>query len=143
VEVGNQERDIVSLDRFPSQDDEALRSLLQEPCELVDQDVFDLVCLLDLNAYAHAVDARLNQDSFILIARYGEGVQNHFRRRRGFDLGNVVSFGGLRGEVGERNGGCERRAYALQVRAEGLGLWASVRCALWEGGISGVATIMS
>ena len=36
VEVRNQEGDIISLNRFPPQNDEALRSLLQKPCELVD-----------------------------------------------------------------------------------------------------------
>ena len=34
-----------------------------------------------------------------------------------------MAFGGLRGEVGEGEGGGEGRADALEVGAEGLGLW--------------------
>ena len=92
MEVGNQKGDVISLDRFPPKDDEALCSLLQEPCELVDQNVFDLICLLDLDAYAHAVDAGLDEDALVLVARNGEGVQDYFGRRRGFDFGHIVSF---------------------------------------------------
>jgi hypothetical protein len=58
----------------------------------MDQDMLDLVCLLDLDAYPHAVDAGLDQDSLILVARYGEWVQNHFWGRCSFDLGHIVSF---------------------------------------------------
>jgi hypothetical protein len=129
VEVGDQERDVVSLDRFPSQDDKALCSLLQEPCEFVDQDVLNLVCLLDLDAYSYTVDTGLDQDALVLVARDGEGVEDDFRRRCGLDLRYIVSFRGLRGEVGERDGGREGGAHALQVRAEGLRLRLSVRCA--------------
>ena len=132
VEVRNQERDIITLDWFPPQNDKALRSLLQESCEFVDQDVLNLVCLLDLDVYPHAVDAGLDQDSLVFVTRYGEWVQDHFRRRGGFDLGDIVSFGGLRGEVGERDGGCEGGTHALQVRAEGLGLRLSVCCSAME-----------
>lgn len=74
MEVCDQERNVISLDRFPPQDDKTLCSLLQEPCELVNQNVLDFVCLFDLNAYAHAVDAGLDQDPLVLIARYGEWV---------------------------------------------------------------------
>lgn len=56
VEVGDQETDVISLDRFPSQDVEALGALRQEAREFVYEDVFDLVGLLDLDADAYAVD---------------------------------------------------------------------------------------
>ena len=79
MEVGDQEGDVISLDRFPPQDNEALCSLLQEPCELVDQNVFDLICLLDLDAYAHAVDTGLDENALILVARDGEWVEDDFR----------------------------------------------------------------
>ena len=126
MEVGDQEGDVVSLDRFPPEDNKALCSLLQEPCELVDQNVFDLICLLNLDAYAHAVDAGLDEDALVLVTRDGKRVQNYFGRRCGFDFGHIVSFRGLRGEVGQRDGGRERGAHALQVRAEGLRLQQSV-----------------
>lgn len=38
------------------------------------ENVFDFVCLLDLNADAHAVDAWLDQDAFIFIPGDSEGV---------------------------------------------------------------------
>lgn len=88
--------------------------------------MFNLVCLLDLDAYPHTVDAGLDQDSLVLVTRHGEWVQDDFRRGCGLDFRHIVSFRGLRGEVGERDGGCEGRAHALQVRAEGLRLQLSV-----------------
>ena len=75
VEVCDQERNIIALptcqsncpaphayaststyiDRLPPQDEEGLRSLGQEPRELVYQDVLDLIRLLYPYADAHAV----------------------------------------------------------------------------------------
>jgi len=43
------------LDGFPPQHDKALRTLHQESGELVAQDAFDLIGLLDLNANADGV----------------------------------------------------------------------------------------
>jgi hypothetical protein len=84
----------------------------------VDQDVFDLICLLDLDAYAHTVDTGLNVYTLMLVSRYGKRVQDDFGRAGSFDLWNIVAFGGLGRKVGEGEGGCERRAHALEVRAE-------------------------
>lgn len=108
MEVGNQERDVISLDRFPSQNVERLRSLGQEPCKLVDQDVLNFVGLLDLDAYPHAVDTGLNVHSLVLVSRHGERVQDDFRGAGGLDLGDIVSLRGLRGEVGQGERGRER-----------------------------------
>ena len=118
VEVCNQERDVVALDRLSSQNVEGLCSLRQEACELVDQDVLNLIGLLDLDAYSYAVDARLNVHAFILVSRDGERVQDDFRGACSFDLGDIVTFRGLRGKVGQGEGGRERRAHALEVWAE-------------------------
>ena len=54
--------------------------------------MLNLVCLFNLDAYAHAVDARLDQDSLVLIARDGEGIQQDFGGGLRFNLGDVVSF---------------------------------------------------
>ena len=56
VLVGDQEADIVALDRDTSEDDKRLGALLEEPRELVAQDLLDLVCLLDPQRHANAVD---------------------------------------------------------------------------------------
>lgn len=118
VEVGDEERDVVALDWLPPHDVEGLGSLGQEPCELVDQDVFNLICLLDLDAYAHTVDTGLDVHAFLGVPRHGERVQDDFGRARSLDLGDIVAFRGLGRKVGEGEGGCERRAHALEVRAE-------------------------
>ena len=110
------------LDRFPPQDEESFRALRRESRELVNQDVFYFVRLLDLYADPHAVDAGLDQDPLVLVSRYGQGVQEHFGGAGSFDFGDVVPFRGLRCEVGEGEGGRERLAYALEVWAERLGL---------------------
>ena len=51
----------------------------QEASELVDQDVLDLICLLYPNADADTVDAGLDEDTLVLIARDGQRVQEDFR----------------------------------------------------------------
>lgn len=57
------------LDWFSPQDKECLCSLGQESCELVDEDILNLVGLLDLDADAHTVDTRLDEDLLVLVAR--------------------------------------------------------------------------
>ena len=56
------------LDGLPSQYEERFCPLRQEPCEFVDQDVLDFICLLDLDADTYAVHTRLDEDFLILIA---------------------------------------------------------------------------
>ena len=77
---------------FSSQDEERLRSLGEEAGKFVNQDVLNLVCLLYPDADTNAVDAWLDEDLLILIARNGERIQQHFWRALCFDFGNVVSF---------------------------------------------------
>ena len=72
----------------------------QEAGKLVDQDVLDFVGLLDLDANAHTVDAGLDKDSLVLVSGNDEGVQQNLGGGLGFDLWDIVSFGGLGGEVG-------------------------------------------
>lgn len=62
------------LDGLPPQNEEGLGSLGQEAGELVDQDVLDLVGLLDLDAYPHAVDAGFDEDTLVLVTGHDEGV---------------------------------------------------------------------
>jgi hypothetical protein len=45
----------------------------------MDKDILDLVCLLDLDADADAVDARLNEDLLVLISGDGQRIQKDFR----------------------------------------------------------------
>lgn len=106
------------LDGFPSQNEERFGALCQEAGELVDQDVFDLVCLLDSNADTDAVDGGLDQDTLVLVAGNGQGVQEDFGRGLSFDLGDIMAFGCLGSEVGQRHGGRQRRPHALQVWSE-------------------------
>lgn len=94
----------------------------QEARKLVDEDVLDLVGLLDLDADAHRVDARLDEDPLVLVAGYRQGRQEHFGRRLGLDLGDIVSLGRLGGEVGERQRGRQAAPYALEVRPKRLRL---------------------
>ena len=86
------------------------------------EDVLDLVGLLDADADAGAVDARLDQHALALIARHVQRVQGQLRGRPRLDLGHVVPLRRLGGEVGERERGGERGAHAGEVGAERLGL---------------------
>jgi hypothetical protein len=83
------------LYRFPPQNKEGLGPLSQEPRELVNKDILDLVRLLDPDADADAVHAGLNKDLLVLVARNGKRVEQELRRRLGFYLRDIVPLGGL------------------------------------------------
>lgn len=110
------------IDRLPPQNEERLGSLRQEPRELVHEDVLDLVRLLYPYAHAHAVDRGLDEHALFLVSGHGQGVEDELGRGSRFDLGDIMSFGCLRGKVGQREGGGEGAADARQVWAEGLRL---------------------
>lgn len=80
------------------------------------QNVLNLVGLLDLDANADRVDAWLDQDPLVFVARNGERGEEDLGRRLCLNFGNIVSFGGLGGEVGEGEGSCQAAPYTLQVR---------------------------
>lgn len=61
------------LDRLSSEDKKRLGSLRQESGKLVYKDVLNLVGLLDLDAYSDGVDARLNEDALVFVARNRQG----------------------------------------------------------------------
>lgn len=122
VEVGDQEGDVVALDGFPPQDEEGLGALRQEAGEFVDKDLLDFVGLLDFDADADAVDARLDEDTLILVARNGQRGQEDLGRCASLNLGDIVSLSSLGSEVGEAEGGRETAAHSLEVGAEGLRL---------------------
>lgn len=68
-------RPLTDLDRFPPQNEEGLCTLRQESCKLVDQNMLNFVGLLDLDADTDGVDAGLNQDTLVLVARDGQGLK--------------------------------------------------------------------
>ena len=80
------------LHRFPPQHKEGLCTLGQEARELVYQYMLYLVCLLDLYADAHTVDARFDKHPLVLVSRYSKWVKKHLGGARSLDLGNIVSF---------------------------------------------------
>lgn len=92
--------------------------MCQESGELVDQDMLDFVCLLNSDAHANTVYTGFDQDFLVFIARNGEGVQEEFRGTGGLDLGDIVSFGGLRSEVRDRKSGGKGRPNALKIWAQ-------------------------
>lgn len=89
------------LDWLPPEDKEGFGTLGQEPSKLVDQDMLDFVRLLDLDAYPHAVDARLDEHPLVLVASNGQRREEDFRGCPGLDLRDIVTLSALRGEVGE------------------------------------------
>jgi hypothetical protein len=96
--------------------------LRQKSGEFVDQDVFDLVCLLDLDAYADTVDRGLDEHTFVLIARNRQWRQQNLRGGLSFYLRDIVALCSLGCEVGEAEGGCETTPDSLEVWPERLGL---------------------
>lgn len=63
--------------------------------------MLNLVRLLDLDADPYAVDAGLYKNSLVLVASHRQGVENELGGGLGFNLGHIVSFGRLRGKVGQ------------------------------------------
>lgn len=66
------------IDRLPPQNEERLRSLRQEPRKLVHQDMLNLIRLLYPYAHTHAVHRRLDEDTFFLVSRHGQWVEDEF-----------------------------------------------------------------
>ena len=89
------------LDWLSAQDEERLGTLRQEAGELVYEDMLDLVGLLYSDANPHAVDAGLDEDFLVFVARDGERVQEDFWGTGSFNLGDIVPFRGLRCEIGD------------------------------------------
>lgn len=110
------------LDRLPPQNEERFGSLGQEPGELMDQNMLNLIGLLDLDADADGVDARLDKNSLVLVTRDGQRRKKDLWRCLGLNFGNVVSLGCLRGEVGECKRCGQAAPHTLQVWPQGLGL---------------------
>lgn len=80
--------------------------------------MLNLVCLFDLDAHTDAVDARLDQDTLALIARNSQRVQNELRRALGLNFRDVVSFRGLRREVGEGERSGKGGSDTLQIGSQ-------------------------
>lgn len=55
VKVGDEKRDVVALNRFPSQDEEALGTHHHEAGELVTENLLNLIGLLDCDADTHRI----------------------------------------------------------------------------------------
>ncbi len=69
------------------------------------QNVFDFVCLLDLDADSNTVYARLDENSFILVSGNNQGIQQDFWGGLRLDFRDIVSFRGLGCEVGQAERG--------------------------------------
>ena len=107
--------DLAHLDRLPPKDEEGLRSLRQEPRELVHQNVLNLIRLLDLDAHPSAVHTGLDEHLLVLVSGDCERVEEDLGRAGGFNFGDIMPLGGLRGKIREGEGGCEGGADALEV----------------------------
>lgn len=63
------------------------------------QNVFYLVCLLDLDTYADAVDAWFDKDLLVFISGDDQWIEKDLERAGGFDFRNVVPLRRLRRKV--------------------------------------------
>lgn len=79
------------------------------------EDMLNLICLFDADAHSDAVHARLDQHSLLLVPRDGERIEDQLGGCLSFNFGDIVPLGGLRGEVGEGEGGGEGAAHTGEV----------------------------
>lgn len=70
------------------------------------KNILHLIRLLNPYADAHAVDAGLDQDALVLVARDGERSEQHLGGGPRLDLGDIVALRSLGGKVGEGEGRC-------------------------------------
>ena len=84
----------------------------------MDKDMFDFIRLLYTDAHTNTVNTGLDKDFLILVTRNGQGIEEEFGGRGSLDFRHVMSFGGLRSEVGNRKRRGQRRADTLEVRAQ-------------------------
>lgn len=80
VEVGDEERDIVSLNGLTTQDDERLSALGQETHELLRQQLLQFIGLLDSNRDSQRVDGTFNQNLLLRSTGDDHRVQQEFGR---------------------------------------------------------------
>lgn len=92
VEVGDEERDIVSLDGLTTQDHEGLGTLSQETHKLLGQQLLQLIGLLNSNGDSQRVDGSLNQNFLLRSTRDDDRVQQEFGRRAVFGLNQLKSI---------------------------------------------------
>ena len=57
--------------------------------------MLNLICLLDLDADAHRVDAGLDEHPLVLVTGNGQGRKYNLGGGLGFDFGDIVSLGSL------------------------------------------------
>ena len=101
VEIGDEEGDVVALNGFAAEDEEGLGALGQETGEFMNEDTLDLVGLLDADADTDAVDAGLDENTLVLVPGDGQGIQQNLGGGLSFNLGYIMTLGGLGGEIGQ------------------------------------------
>ena len=109
MEVCDQERYVISLcvinsktapqrirqayfDRLPTKDEERFGALREKSCELVYEDVFYFIGLLDLDTDADAVYAGLDEDLFVFVPRDSQRIEQHLWRTGSFNFRHIVSL---------------------------------------------------
>ena len=79
--------------------EERFRPLCQKSGELVHQNVFNLVGLLNFDANPDTIDARFYQNFLVLVSRNCQRVEEDFWRACCFNLGYIMALGCLRSKV--------------------------------------------
>lgn len=118
VEVGDEEADVIALNRFPPQDEEVLCSHHHEPHKFMAEDLLNLIGLFDSNADSHGVYRPLDQDLLLVIAAYDHRLQQKLFAAPNLHLRLVVSLHHLRGEVLQTQGCLKSGAHCIQVGSQ-------------------------
>lgn len=134
---------------FSSENHESLCAHHHEPCKLVTQDLFNLICLFDGDAETDRIDRWLDEDTFGFVTGYDEGEKEdlggcpgssqhssfllanlhrscvHLEYSRRLYFGLVMAFHLLRCKVLQGQSGGEGGPHRVEVRPEGVGLWSA------------------
>mmetsp|Transcript_18745 Transcript_18745/g.47431 ORF Transcript_18745/g.47431 Transcript_18745/m.47431 type:complete len:253 (-) Transcript_18745:48-806(-) len=118
VVVGDEEGDVISLYWLPSEHDEVFRAHHQKAGELLCQDLFHLIRLLDFDADSHRVDRAFDHHLLVLITRDHDGVHQKLFAAlcvRCLYFGLVVALHHLTAKVLNAHRGSEGLSDAIEV----------------------------
>lgn len=88
--------------------------------------MLNFVGLLYSNANTDTVHTGLDKNLLIFVSRNCQRIEKYFWGGGSFDLGYVMSLGGLGSKVGDSKGGGQRRSHTLKIGTQGLRLKKSI-----------------
>jgi hypothetical protein len=125
VEVGDEEGDVVTLNRLATKNDEIVSTESEGASELVNENRLKGVVLLDSDRNSDRVDRRLNKALLSSVTSDDNGVQDKLLGHVSLDFRLVVTLNDLRREVTQTKCCLEGGLNSADIVLERISLWKS------------------